>query len=81
MHIMKIKQAKDYYELGVLTGFDAIKDPINEGQWLLVIVGKDGRSWTTQTSLGEPRSYAKLDTLVSDIEWISGRVSSLHVSL
>ena len=78
---MKIKQAKEYYELEVLTGFDAIKDPINEGQWLLVICGKGGRSWTAQTALGGAKSYAKLDTLVSDIEWISGRVSSLHVSL
>ena len=78
---MKIKQAKDYYELDVLTGFDAIKDPENEGHWLLVISGKNGKSWTAQTSLGAVKSYARLDTLVSDIETISGQVSALHMSL
>ena len=81
VHIMKIKQAKEYFELDVLTGFDAIKDPVNDGNWLLVIAGKNGRSWTAQTSLGETKSYARLDTLVSDIEAISGQVGALHVSL
>lgn len=80
-HIMKIKQAKEYYELDVLTDFDAIRDPLNEGHWLLVIGGKNGRSWTAQTSLGETKSYARLDTLVSDIEAISGRVACLNVRL
>ena len=80
-YIMKIKQAKEYYELDVLTDFDAIRDPLNEGNWLLVIGGKNGRSWTAQTSLGETKSYARLDTLVSDIEAISGRVSCLNVRL
>jgi len=32
---MKIKDAKEYYELGVLTGFDAVRDPMVPG-WLLV---------------------------------------------
>ena len=80
-YIMKIKQAKEYYELDVLTDFDAIRDPLNEGNWLLVIGGKNGRSWTAQTSVGETKSYARLDTLVSDIEAISGRVSCLNVKL
>ena len=78
---MKIKQAKEYYEMDVLTDFDAIRDPLNEGNWLLVIGGKNGRSWTAQTSVGETKSYARLDTLVSDIETISGRVSCLNVRL
>ena len=80
-YIMKIKQAKEYYEMDVLTDFDAIRDPLNEGNWLLVIGGKNGRSWTAQTSVGETKSYARLDTLVSDIETISGRVSCLNVRL
>ena len=80
-YIMKIKQAKEYYELDVLTDFDAIRDPLNEGNWLLVIGGKNGRSWTAQTSVGETKSYARLDTLISDIETISGRVSCLNVRL
>lgn len=78
---MKVKQAKEYYELGVLTGFHAVRDPLAKGQWLLVVVGKDERSWTLQTALGKEKSYAKLDTLVDEIEAISGRVSAFYVSL
>jgi len=78
---MKIKQAKEYYDDGMITGFDAIRDPMVPGGWLLVIVGLNGKSWTLQNALGEPRSLAKLDTLVSQVEAITGRVSSLHVSI
>lgn len=77
---MKLKEAKDYYELGVLTGFDAVRDPMTTG-WLLAISGKQGRSWTLETALGGDKSYATLDSLVTEIERITGRVSSLHVSI
>ena len=76
---MKIKQAKEYYEDGMITGFDAVRDPMVSGCWLLVIVGHNGKSWTLQNAFGEPRSLAKLDTLVGQVEAITGRVSSLHV--
>jgi hypothetical protein len=79
--MMKIKQAKEYYEDGVITGFDAVRDPLKPGAWLLVIGGRNGKSWTFQTSIGEDRSFAKLDTLIGEIESITGRVSSLHVSI
>lgn len=78
---MKIKQAKEYYELGVLTSFDVIKDALNPGCWLLVIGGKEDRSWTAHTSLGEVKSYARLETVITDIETISGVVSNLHIRL
>lgn len=77
---MKINQAKEYYELGVLTGFGAVHD-IKPGNWLLVIEGKDGRRWTLQTAKGEAKSFASLDTLVGEIEKITGRVSSISVSI
>jgi hypothetical protein len=79
--MIKIKQAKEYYELGVLTGFDAVRDPLKPGAWLLVVSGKDGRSWTMNTALNKVKSFASLDTLVDEIESITGRVSSLHVSI
>lgn len=78
---MKIKQAKDYYEDGVITGFDAVRDPMVPGGWLLVICGKQGKSWTFQTALGEPRSFSRLDTLVGQVEAITGQVSSLHIGI
>jgi hypothetical protein len=76
---VKIKQAKDYYELGVLISFYAVKD-LEPGRWLLCIDGKEGRSWTLETSLGKPKSFASLSTLVDEVESITGRVSRVTIS-
>lgn len=78
---MKVKQAKEYFEDGMITGFDAVRDPLMTGGWLLVISGKHGKSWTFETALGEPRSFAKLDTLVGQVAAITGQVSSLHIGI
>lgn len=78
---MKIKTAKEYYALDVLTGFDVTSDPANTGHWLLVISGKDGRSWTAETSLGGVKSYARLETLMSDVKTIVGQVLPMRMSL
>lgn len=78
---MKKKQAIDYFNDGMITGFDAVRDPMVPGCWLLVISGRNGKSWTYQTALGESKSFSKLDTLIGEIEAISGRVSSLKVSI
>lgn len=78
---MKIKQAKEYYDDGMITGFDAVRDPLSVDGWLLVISGKNDRSWTFQTALGGARSFSKLETLVNQVEAITGRVSSLYISI
>lgn len=77
---MKIKEAKEYYELGIVTGFDVVRDPMTTG-WLLVVLGKEGRSWTLQTAKGSEKAFSSLDTLVGEIESITGRVSLLHVGI
>lgn len=78
---MKLKEAKDYFEMGVVTGFSSVRDPMVLGGWLLVVEGKGGRSWTLHTALGAPKSYASLDTLMGEIENIAGRVSSFSVTV
>jgi len=78
---MNIKQAKEYYELGIVTGFSVIRDPLTPRGWLLVVVGKDERNWTLKTALGKDKVFASLDTLIGEIEEISGRVSSITVQL
>ena len=78
---MKIKQAKEYYDDGMITGFDAVRDPLSVDGWILVISGKNDRSWTFQTALGGARVFSRLETLVGQIEAITGRVSSLHISI
>lgn len=76
---MQIQQAKEYFELGVVTGFCAVRDPLVSGNWMLVVAGKEGNSWTLQTALGKVKSFASLDTLVKQVEGISGRVTSLDI--
>ena len=76
---MKIKQAKEYYKLGVLTGFRAMRD-INNGCWLLCITGKEDRGWTLETALGKPKSFASLDTLIGEVADITGHVSGLEIN-
>ena len=78
---MKLKAAKDYYEMGVLTGFDAVRDPMVPGAWLLAISGKEGHSWTLRTALGKDKSFSSLDTLIGQVEEITGRVSSFHINI
>lgn len=78
---MQIKQAKEYFELGVVTGFYAVRDPLSAGNWLMVIEGKQGNSWTLQTKLGKEKSFSSLDTLMGQVEDIAGRVSSFKVSI
>lgn len=63
---MKIKQAKEYYELGVLTAFHAVQD-IEPGKWVLAIEGKEGRSWTLETALGKTKVFSSLDTLAGEV--------------
>lgn len=78
---MKIKQAKEYFDDGMISGFDAVRDPLSVDGWILVISGKNDRSWTFQTALGGARCFSKLETLVNQVEAITGRVSSLHISI
>jgi hypothetical protein len=77
---MKIKQLKEYYELGILTGFSIIKDPVQPG-WLMVIEGREGRSWTLETALGKPKSFASLDTLAGELEGVVGTLGALSMRL
>jgi hypothetical protein len=78
---MILKQAKEYFDLGVITGFSAVRDPLASAQWLLVIEGKEGRSWTLQTALKAEKSYASLDTLMGEVENIAGRVSAFSITV
>jgi hypothetical protein len=77
---MNIKQAIEYYELGIITSIHFVRDPMTTG-WLLVAEGKDDRSWTLQTALGKTKSYSTLDSAVIEAERIVKRVSSMSLSL
>jgi hypothetical protein len=75
---MKVSQAREYMQLGVLTGFHAVRDP--DG-WLLVVEGQEGRSWTLQTALGKDKLYSTLDSLDAEVLRISGSGLSWSLKL
>lgn len=77
---MQIKKAKEYFELGAITGFHAVRDPVQPGNWILSITGKEHRDWTLQTAKNETKSFSSMDSLIKEVERIAGRVSSLKIT-
>ncbi len=76
---MQLKQAKEYFELGVITGFEVVRLAMGGGTWTLIIQGKEGRTWMLETQLGKTKQFASLDTLVGQVEEITGRVQGLNI--
>ena len=77
---MNVKQAREYFEMGVIAGFEVVRVPMSK-DWLLSVVGRDGKSWILQTALKQDKAFSSLDTLISEIEGITGRVSGFTVRL
>lgn len=78
---MELKQAKEYFELGIITGFSAIRAPMSSG-WNLLIKGKEGREWLLETQLRKTKDFSSVDTLIRQVEVISGTSvngASFHV--
>jgi hypothetical protein len=74
---MDIAKAKEYFELGLITGFYSVRD-LEPGSWVLCIEGSDGRSWDLKTAKGQMKTFRSLDTLAGEIESISGRLSAIR---
>ena len=75
---MQIKQAKEYFKDGMITGFNAVKAPMLTC-WLLSISGKNEKFWILETALGKDKLFASLDTLIGEVESITKRVTSLKI--
>jgi hypothetical protein len=76
---MQIGQAKQFFEVGVVTGFFASREPMGKG-WIMGIWGKEGKHWLLETKLGKVKAFSSLDTLVGQIQEITGTpVGSLQV--
>ena len=77
---MQFKQTKDYYQHGIITGFVAIKDGSRPGNWLLSMTGKDDQSWTLKTTREKQKSFVSLDSLIKEVERITGDIESLTIN-
>lgn len=75
-----VNSAREYFNLGVLTNFQILRDPMAHG-WTLFIDGKSGSSWNLVTARGEMRTFKTLDAAASTIEEITGRLNSLTASI
>jgi hypothetical protein len=71
--LIEIGEAKKFFELGVITGFDLVRAPMQPGKWLLSMTGKELRSWTLCTKLRDVKIFSSLDTIVGQVEQIAGR--------
>jgi len=79
---MQLKKAKEYYELGIISEFSAVKNEKRPGYWLLSIKGKEDRTWTLKTARNEEKDYSSLDSLVNEVERIVGKnIESLPINL
>lgn len=74
---MQIGQLKEYFNLGVVNGFSAQREPMGGG-WILLVRGTENRSWNLETKLGKVKIFASLDTLVGQVEQIAGQVHELR---
>jgi len=76
---VQLKQAKEYFELGVITGFEVVRLAMGGDTWTLIIQGKEGRTWMLETQLGKTKQFASLDTLIGQVQEITGRVQGLNI--
>ena len=77
---MNIKKAREYFDLGVIQSFEVLRSPMSSG-WLIQVVGREGQTWVIQTALRSDKIYASLDTLIGEIENITGRVTGFTVRI
>lgn len=77
---MQIGQAKEYFDLGVITGFTVTPRPMGKGYYL-GIEGKEGKRWVLETKVGEVKVFASLDTLVGQVKLITGDIKYLTIRI
>jgi hypothetical protein len=76
---MHIQAAKTFFNLGVIHAFTVVRAPMNDGCWMITGNGKMGL-FTITTALNSDKCYSSMDSVVKDIERITGRVSSFAIS-
>jgi hypothetical protein len=76
---MNIKEAKGFFQHGIIRQFRADPEPMGRG-WMLVFVKNGGGDELFETALGHPRVFSSLDTLVNTVRDIGGRVPSVQIS-
>lgn len=77
---MNIKQARDYFSVGVVRGFRAVRSPMkNSRSWNLIITTVAGDFYLDTARAGE-KTFLSMDTLIGEVEKITGRVSDVVIN-
>lgn len=69
---MQLKTARDYYKHGIITNFVAVKE--SPDNWFLSITGKKDEIWKLKTAKNETKYFSSVDTLVKEVERITGGI-------
>jgi hypothetical protein len=79
--LVELGEAKKFFELGAIVGFNITRAPLHAGKWVIGLQGKEFRHWTVATKGREVKIYSSLETAVGQLEQIAGReIVSLHGS-
>mgnify|MGYP003375598741 CR=1 FL=1 len=77
---MDIKQAKEYFHLGVISKIHVLPDALDSSAWTICLEGTNDQYWILNTALGKIKSYKSLDTAADEIRSITGRISSFFIT-
>lgn len=77
---MDIKQAKEYFHLGVISKIYVLPDALDSSAWTICLEGTNEQCWILNTALGKIKSYKSLDTAADEIRSITGRISSFSIT-
>lgn len=77
---MDIKQAKEYFHLGVILYIYVFPDVLNPSSWTICLEDKNHKFHNLETALGKIKSYKSLDTAAGEIRSITGRISSFSIT-
>lgn len=77
---MKIDKAKDYFKIGEITKIRIDRAVLVDG-WIIVLCMRHETESILQTSLGKNKIFSSLDSVVSEVERIAGRVTYFYVGV
>ena len=74
---MQVKQATEYFDLGVIERIYAMRDPLDRTKWILGFELHTGAAVELRTARGDVKTFSSLDTLAGEVETITGRLDGM----
>lgn len=74
---MQVRQAIEYFQLGVIASIYAMRDPLDRTKWILGFELSNGDGVELRTARGDVKTFSSLDTLAGEVETITGRLDGM----